>query len=66
MRPREPSPPQTLFGRARGSLHDRFGWHLVDHGRSHWDVGEFVSDCSICRREMIKRPGEPWRIRSAR
>ena len=45
------------------SLHDRFGWHIVDHGFSHWDAGAFVSRCSICRQEMIKQPGLPWRLR---
>jgi hypothetical protein len=58
-----PPTPLALVARARGSLHDRFGWHLVDHGHSHWEEGEFLSRCSICRRVMIKHPGEQWRVR---
>lgn len=45
------------------SLHDRFDWHVADHEFSHWEGAEFVSRCSICLRAMIKRPGEPWRVR---
>lgn len=45
------------------TLHERFNWHIADLGDSHWDEGYFVTRCKICRREMIKLPGLPWRLR---
>ena len=64
MNKRPASLPWALAERARASLHDRFGWHLADVGYGHWDQGDYVSRCSVCRREMIKRAGEPWRLRN--
>lgn len=63
MRPPRPVTPHALVTRARDSLHDRFGWHLVDHAYNHWEEGNFLSRCSICHREMVKLPGECWRVR---
>jgi hypothetical protein len=44
------------------SLHDLIGKHAADLKNSHWDYGRFVSSCTVCGREMIKPPGERWRI----
>ena len=55
--------PRRVVKRAKQSLHDKFGWHIADHGHSHWEGAEFLSRCSICLRVMIKVPGQPWRVR---
>ena len=44
------------------SLHSLLGWHAANLKTSRWDNGRFVSSCTVCGREMIKPPGEPWRI----
>jgi hypothetical protein len=47
------------------SLHDWFGRHTADLKSSHWDRGSFVSNCTICGRDMIKLPGLSWQLRTA-
>ncbi len=45
-------------------LHRLFGKHDADLKTSHWDRGRFVSECTICGREMVKLPGLPWQVSS--
>jgi hypothetical protein len=47
------------------SFHDWFGRHVADTKHSRWDAGHFVSRCTECGREMVKPPGEGWRLRAA-
>lgn len=42
-------------------LHALFGRHDADLKTSHWDKGQFVSQCTVCGCEMVKLPGLPWR-----
>ena len=44
------------------NLHSLFGRHVADLKTSRWDGGRFVTSCVVCQREMIKPPGEAWRI----
>ena len=47
------------------SLHDWLGRHIADLKTSHWDRGNFVSNCTVCGRAMIKLPGLPWQVGAA-
>jgi hypothetical protein len=44
------------------NLHDLFGTHTADLKASHWQHGRFVSACTRCDRQMVKLPGQPWRL----
>ena len=44
------------------SLHSWFGTHVANLTNSHWRGGQFVSACTICGRDMVKLPGQPWRV----
>ena len=46
------------------TLHNWFGRHVADLHTSHWERGNFVSNCTLCGREMIKLPGLDWQIRT--
>ena len=45
------------------SLHTWFGRHVANLKTSHWQEGAFVSNCTLCGREMIKPPGLEWKLR---
>lgn len=47
-------------------IHNLFGRHQVDFKASHWEGGRFVSHCAICKGEMVKPPGLPWRMSQRR
>ena len=47
-------------------FHEWFGRHVADLTDSHWDNGHFVSQCSVCGREMVKLPGLTWQLREGR
>ena len=47
------------------TLHSWFGRHVADLQTSHWERGNFVSNCTLCGREMIKLPGLNWQIRAS-
>jgi hypothetical protein len=48
------------------SLHDWFGRHVANLRTSHWEGGSFVSNCTLCGRDMVKPPGLQWQVRTAR
>lgn len=48
------------------TLHMLFGRHVADLKTSHWDKGRFVSRCTVCGSEMIKPPGQNWRMSTPR
>ena len=45
------------------TLHSFFGRHVANVRTSHWEVGHFVTSCTVCGCDMIKLPGLPWRVR---
>jgi hypothetical protein len=47
------------------NLHSLFGRHSPDLKASHWRYGHFVTSCTGCPREMIRLPGQPWRLGDA-
>jgi hypothetical protein len=47
-------------------FHTLLGRHIADLRASHWDMGRFVSHCTVCGCEMVKLPGLPWRMSSRR
>ncbi len=44
------------------NFHALFGTHTADLKASHWSHGHFVSACTRCDKQMIKLPGQPWRL----
>ena len=44
--------------------HALFGNHSADLKASRWQNGRFVTDCTICGREMVKPPGGQWELSS--
>jgi len=40
-------------------FHRLFGRHLPDPDANHWEMGRFVSRCSICGCAMARLPGLP-------
>jgi hypothetical protein len=48
------------------SFHLLFGLHKPDTKASHWERGYFVTQCTVCGREMVKLPGLDWRVRSGK
>jgi hypothetical protein len=44
-------------------LHNLLGKHVADVEASRWERGYFVSRCIECGSEMIKLPGQSWRVR---
>ena len=57
--------PGRQRGRLRTSLHSLLGRHTANLKTSHWRYGQFVSACIECDREMVKLPGQEWRIAEA-
>jgi len=48
------------------NFHSLFGRHEPDTKTSHWERGYFVTQCTVCQREMVKLPGMDWRLRGAK
>ena len=46
------------------NFHQWFGRHVANLKTSHWERGMFVSNCTLCDREMIKLPGMEWGLRT--
>ena len=44
------------------NLHNLLALHSPDLRISHWRYGQFVTSCTGCAREMIRLPGQPWRL----
>ena len=44
------------------SLHDWLALHRPDLRDSHWEGARFVTRCTVCGKQMVKLPGQPWRV----
>jgi hypothetical protein len=44
------------------TLHDLFNRHVPDLKHSRWDSARFVTECLVCKREMVKRAESDWEI----
>lgn len=47
-------------------LHTAFNRHAPDLTASRWQGASFVTSCRLCGEQMVKPPGQGWRIAAKR